>query len=106
MRCQSEATLSILYVFGSCLNSPNLLQMAFFLFFIFFLSHKIMMNAPRTVRAARPARTPTGHTAAAALKDTSCSLTGFPAEPDKVSGIRSRWKKNGISCLACKFHFY
>lgn len=45
-----------------------------------------MMNVPRMARAAKPARTPTGHTAAAARKDTSCSLTGYPAEPDKVSG--------------------
>lgn len=45
-----------------------------------------MMNAPRMAPAAKPARTPTGRTAAAARRDTSCSPTGCPAGPDKVSG--------------------
>lgn len=45
-----------------------------------------MMNAPCMAHAAKPARTPTGHTGAAAQKDTSCSLTGYRAKPDKVSG--------------------
>lgn len=47
--------------------------------------HKIMMNAPCMAHAAKPAQTPTGRTGAAAQKDTSCSLTEHPAEPDKVS---------------------
>lgn len=43
------------------------------------------MNAPCMAHAAKPAQTPTGRTGAAARKDSSCSLTGYPAEPDKVS---------------------
>lgn len=44
------------------------------------------MNVPYTAHAAKPAPTPTGRTDAAAQRDTSCSPTGYPAEPDKVSG--------------------
>lgn len=45
-----------------------------------------MMNAQCMEHAAKPAPTPMGRTGAAARKDTSYSLTGYPAEPDKVSG--------------------
>ncbi|MEQ2312284.1 hypothetical protein AMECASPLE_029357, partial [Ameca splendens] len=44
---------------------------------------EIMMNVPCMVHAAKPAQTPTGHTDAAAQRDTSCSLTGYLAEPNK-----------------------
>lgn len=62
-----------------------------------------MMNAPRMARAAKPARTPWGHTAAAARTDTSCSLTGYPAEPDKVSGTARAG--DAINCAAWKSEF-
>lgn len=45
-----------------------------------------MMNVPCMAHAAKPARTPTGHTDAAAQKDSSCSPTGDLAKPNKVSG--------------------
>lgn len=45
-----------------------------------------MMNVPCMALAAKPARTPTGHTDAAAQKDTSYSPTGYLAKPNKVSG--------------------
>lgn len=45
-----------------------------------------MMNVPCMAHAAKPAQTPTGHTDAAAQKDTSCSLTRYLAKPNKVSG--------------------
>lgn len=45
-----------------------------------------MMNVPCMAHAAKAARTATGHTDAAAQKDTSCSLTGYRARPSKVSG--------------------
>lgn len=62
-----------------------------------------MMNVPYTAHAAKPAPTPTGRTDAAAQRDTSCSPTGYPAEPDKVSGTPA----SGSSpfCVACVFHF-
>lgn len=44
-----------------------------------------MMNVLCMAHAAKPARTPTGHTDAAAQKDTSYSLTGYHAKPNKVS---------------------
>lgn len=62
------------------MSAPNLLQMTLFLSL-----PQTMMNAPCMAHAAKPAQTPTGRTGAAARKDTSCSLTGYPAEPDKVS---------------------
>lgn len=49
-----------------------------------------MMNVPRMVHAAKRARTPMGHTDAAAQRDTSCSLTGDPAKPNKVSATLPR----------------
>lgn len=44
-----------------------------------------MMNVPCMAHAAKPARTPMGHTDAAAQKDTSCSLTRDLVKPNKVS---------------------
>ncbi|KAJ4933189.1 hypothetical protein JOQ06_030024, partial [Pogonophryne albipinna] len=46
----------------------------------------IMMNVPCMAHAAKPAQTPMGHTDAAAQKDTSCSLTGYLAKPNKRNG--------------------
>lgn len=60
-----------------------------------------MMNVPCMARAAKPARTPTGHTDAAARKDTSCSLTGDLAEPNKVSGTLA--SGNNIICIVGMF---
>lgn len=74
--------------------------MALFFFFL----HKIMMNVPCTVHAAKPAPTPMGHTDAAAQKDTSYSLTRYLAKPNKVSGTLAL--KSNIICIVCMFHFY
>lgn len=62
-----------------------------------------MMNVPCMAHAAKPARTPTGHTDAAAQKDTSCSLTGYLAKPNKVSGTLALG--NNIICIVCMFPF-
>lgn len=62
-----------------------------------------MMNVPCMAHAAKPARTPTGHTDAAAQKDTSYSLTGDPAKPNKVSGTLASW--NNEICIAWPFSF-
>lgn len=62
-----------------------------------------MMNVPCMAHAAKPAQTPTGHTNAAAQRDTSYSLTGYLAEPNKVSGTLALG--NNIICIVCVFHF-
>lgn len=62
------------------MSAPNLFQMTLFLSLL-----QTMMNAPCMAHAAKPAPTPMARTGAAARKDTSYSLTGSPAEPDKVS---------------------
>ena len=56
-----------------------------------------MMNVPCMAHAAKPAQTPMGHTDAAAQKDTSCSLTGYLAKPNKVSGTLAL--ENNIICI-------
>lgn len=61
-----------------------------------------MMNVPCMAHAAKPAQTPTGHTDAAAQKDTSWSLMGDHAKPNKVSGTLAL--ENNIICIVCMFH--
>lgn len=62
-----------------------------------------MMNVPCMAHAAKPARTPMGHTDAAAQKDTSCSLTEYLAKPNKVSGTLA--SGNNVICIVWMFHF-
>lgn len=62
-----------------------------------------MMNVPCMAHAAKPARTPMGHTDAAAQKDTSCSLTEYPAKLNKVSGTLASGKQLNLHSMYVSF---